>query len=508
MKMEASEMKKLLLVLAVLSSSCVCGMTEAEFAELKKKAASGNAEAMCDVGSSYRNGVIVPKNLDLAAEWTQKAASNGSERAMGACYEFGYGVEKDMTEAERWYRKSAERGSQMSQIWIATTLYQRKDFRGAAEQYENFVRRFPESVKVDRARFMTGSCFVKLAENTADKMIRDGYYAKAVQFYEEGYEHARDSKLKSQCGYWAADVLERLGMYEEMNLWVARLLPELPKGELRRWLRDLVMVAQKKEEKLPIGINGEVCVSNWLPRCAAGDKKAKRAKVLAQRGTFNGVFGKKFGDELPTDGAMRVTKFGVDFYRVPFEPAKKTDAFTHYYVWLTPVSHKIFEIEARSDSALAFSREEFEVKDEKGNVRKYQTATPEIIFALEKKYCEFFIKQGEAYVLQFPEEKCHLSVIPDLAGAIADGKRSGFVDLFMMNTFGFTADRKEEEKKIRQLKDYNFSSVEEKTRALVFAESAELYKLAKEETEVERAEQAKAAADKQESAAQNAADAF
>ena len=78
----------------------------------------------------------------------------------------------------------------------------------------------------------------------------------------------------------------------------------------------------------------------------------------------------------------------------------------------------------------------------------------------------------------------------------------------MMNTFGFTADRKEEEKKIRQLKDYNFSSVEEKTRALVFAESAELYKLAKEETEVERAEQAKAAADKQESAAQNAADAF
>ena len=80
--------------------------------------------------------------------------------------------------------------------------------------------------------------------------------------------------------------------------------------------------------------------------------------------------------------------------------------------------------------------------------------------------------------------------------------------LFMMNTFGFTADHEQEEKKIRRLKDYNFSSVEEKTRALVFAESAELYNLAKEETNAERTKQKKAAADKQKAAAQNAADAF
>lgn len=317
MKMEAGEMKKLLLVLAVLSSSCVYGMTEAEFAELKKKAASGNAEAMCDVGSSYRNGVIVPKNLDLAAEWTQKAASNGSERAMGACYEFGYGVEKDMTEAERWYRKSAERGSQMSQIWIATTLLQRKDFRGAAEQYENFVRRFPESVKVDRARFMTGSCFVKLAENTADKMVRDGYYAKAVQFYEEGYEHARDSKLKSQCGYWAADILERLGMFEEMNLWAARVLPELPVDEWKRRLLGLVRVDQKRQDegKLPIKIDRTACVSNLLARSAAGDADATRAlwwrckngygveasglEKLLPSSSLASFCGIKFGGELP-----------------------------------------------------------------------------------------------------------------------------------------------------------------------------------------------------------------
>ena len=240
------------------------------------------------------------------------------------------------------------------------------------------------------------------------------------------------------------------------------------------------------------------------------ERKAKRATVLAQRGTFNGVFGKKFGDVMPTDEGVRVTKFGADFYRVPFEPAKKSEAFTHYYVWLTPSSHKIFEIEARSDSALAFSRTEVEYKDKEGNAQKYQrnAAKPDVVFALEKKYCEYFMKQGEAYVLQFPEEKCHLSIIPNLAGAIAGGGRSGFVDLFMMNTFGFTADHEQEEKKIRRLKDYNFSSVEEKTRALVFAESAELYKLAKEETNAERTKQKKAAADKQKAAAQNAADAF
>ena len=98
-------------------------------------------------------------------------------------------------------------------------------------------------------------------------------------------------------------------------------------------------------------------------------------------------------------------------------------------MWLTPSSHKIFEIEARSDSALAFSRTEVEYKDKEGNARKYQrnAAKPDVVFALEKKYCEYFMKQGEAYVLQFPEEKCHLSVIPNLAGAIAGGGRSGFV---------------------------------------------------------------------------------
>lgn len=237
------------------------------------------------------------------------------------------------------------------------------------------------------------------------------------------------------------------------------------------------------------------------------ERKAKRAKVLAQRGIFNGVFGKKFGDVMSTDGGVRVTKFGVDFYRVPFEPSKKSNAFTHYYVWLTPASHKIFEIEARSDSALAFSREEFEFKDKEGKVRKGQrhAAKPDVVLALEKKYGEYFARQDDAYVLQFPEEKCQMTVLANLREAIS-GRR--VAHLFVADIFGqYTSDPQGAEN-VRKLEDYNFSSVENGTRALVFAESAELYKLAKEETNAERTKQTKAAADKQKAAAQNAADAF
>ena len=39
-------------------------------------------EAQCNVADYYRCGKVVQKDIDLAIEWYEKAASNGSERAV------------------------------------------------------------------------------------------------------------------------------------------------------------------------------------------------------------------------------------------------------------------------------------------------------------------------------------------------------------------------------------------------------------------------------------------
>jgi len=80
-----------------------------DFAALQKKANGGDAEAMCELGRCYRNGIGTKVDKQQADAWTQKAASNGCVRAVGLCYQFGYGVATNMTTAVQLYRKAAEK---------------------------------------------------------------------------------------------------------------------------------------------------------------------------------------------------------------------------------------------------------------------------------------------------------------------------------------------------------------------------------------------------------------
>lgn len=370
----------------------------------------------------------------------------------------------------------------------------------------------------DRVRRYWSPDFSDIAELIVD--MSDDLVAEVfIAYYGKGYElvhleEKSDQMKRSTYEQFMEGLIQKLKNKEAIRKAVAHVARQeiiypdnyafaFEQNLIRKFRKEIIVVFGDDVSLYPKNSN--------LARFASllytdEERKVMRAKVLAQRGTFNGVFGKKFGDVMSTDGGVRVTRFGADFYRVPFEPAKKSDAFTHYYAWLTPVSHKIFEIEARSDSALAFQREEFEVRRKDRVLTCVRDAAkPDVVLALEKKYGEYFARQDDAYVLQFPEEKCQMTVLANLRKSISGSR---VAHLFVADVFGqYTSDPQGAEK-VRKLEDYNFSSVENVTRALVFAESVELYKLAKEETNAERAKQAKAAADKQKTAAQNAADAF
>lgn len=81
--------------------------------ELKQRASTGDAEAMCELGKAYECGRDVAVNLWEAVKWYRLAAEQGCAEAQWrlgqACF-FGDLAEQDYQEALKWYRLAAEQG--------------------------------------------------------------------------------------------------------------------------------------------------------------------------------------------------------------------------------------------------------------------------------------------------------------------------------------------------------------------------------------------------------------
>ena len=90
-----------------------------DFADLVKRAESGDATAQWELGCWYQLGTRVGKDEKEAVKWFIKSAEQGFAKAqalLGGCYERGKGVVKDEKEAVKWYTKSAEQGNEGAQL--------------------------------------------------------------------------------------------------------------------------------------------------------------------------------------------------------------------------------------------------------------------------------------------------------------------------------------------------------------------------------------------------------
>ena len=75
-----------------------------------EKAKSGNPEAETTVGEIFEQGLGVPPDYAVAAQWYERAAEDGFERALinlGFLYEQGRGVPLDPSRALEYYRRAA-----------------------------------------------------------------------------------------------------------------------------------------------------------------------------------------------------------------------------------------------------------------------------------------------------------------------------------------------------------------------------------------------------------------
>ncbi len=91
---------------------------EEKFAEVKRKAESGNEKDQLGLARMYYNGDGVTKDDAKAAEWYQKAAEKGNAFAqynLGMMYDKGEGVPKDAAKAVEWWQKAATQGNDAAQ---------------------------------------------------------------------------------------------------------------------------------------------------------------------------------------------------------------------------------------------------------------------------------------------------------------------------------------------------------------------------------------------------------
>ena len=89
---------------------------------LVRKANSGIAEAMFDLGVCYEKGEGVAKDDKEAVKWITQAAEQGFPKAqmrLGGYFMFGRLLPKDQKEGVKWYLKAAEQGDSGAQCSLA-----------------------------------------------------------------------------------------------------------------------------------------------------------------------------------------------------------------------------------------------------------------------------------------------------------------------------------------------------------------------------------------------------
>jgi len=93
-------------------------------AGLLVKANGGDAAAQVSVGESYQAGNGVPRDLQQAAVWYQKAADKNNlsgELHIAALYrDGGKGFARDMTQAAVWFQKAADQGDVEAEATMGT----------------------------------------------------------------------------------------------------------------------------------------------------------------------------------------------------------------------------------------------------------------------------------------------------------------------------------------------------------------------------------------------------
>lgn len=102
-------------------------MKNKEIEELEKRAETGDALALFELGEKYHLGDGIKKDETKAFDYYKKSAEAGNARAqytVGMCFEGGKYVEKDLKTANKWFEKAAKQNNAEALNKLAYHYYQ------------------------------------------------------------------------------------------------------------------------------------------------------------------------------------------------------------------------------------------------------------------------------------------------------------------------------------------------------------------------------------------------
>ena len=107
----------------------------ADFAETKKKAEAGDADAQFNLGDMYKEPNGVPRDYAEAVKWFRLAAEQGNvgaQNSLGWMYKNGHGVQRNLIQAHVWWNIAAANGNTLSKIFL-TNVENEMSFADIAE---------------------------------------------------------------------------------------------------------------------------------------------------------------------------------------------------------------------------------------------------------------------------------------------------------------------------------------------------------------------------------------
>jgi uncharacterized protein len=115
---------------SVLSRNASKDEAVAAIEALRMSSEAGFGPSLSAVADLMRTGSYVPRNLDTALEYYEKAAANGYAEALnsiGDMYAYAEFGLADLEKAKVWYRKAAEQGVLVANYSLALILYSNPD---------------------------------------------------------------------------------------------------------------------------------------------------------------------------------------------------------------------------------------------------------------------------------------------------------------------------------------------------------------------------------------------
>ncbi len=167
---------------------------EERFAEWRKDAGYGKADAQFQVGYAYDVGIGVTKDAAKAIEWFEKSAAQGYSRAqlmLGQDYFFGKWGKREIAKGAEWYQKAVSQAGVQGDPAVETRIG--LEFEKGKEVPKDAVKAVEWYQRAAAQGYGLAQFYLSLMYENGNGVAKDA--AKAEEWFQKAAAHGRDDGI-------------------------------------------------------------------------------------------------------------------------------------------------------------------------------------------------------------------------------------------------------------------------------------------------------------------------